>query len=478
MRQICLALCVVGLATFFEHDVRAEDDDGGFTIGRRPQPKNLDLATLRARVRGADLEQVVAAAEQLSQSREPRAIAILWSLYNEGDAQRRLVAVQSIATMAQPGQEESLVKVALGEAFQAIRQVAVRGLLKTDTQPKATARLAAAAADEKNVVPLFRFRALQALAMIGGKDAEDVLIKYLKSPLPDLALASAEGLGRSQSLAAIDALLSVLNTPDENLKQTVADSLGRISGERFRYDLVKWTQWRATRAAQPLASANLEAPYADPADIPADAPLDIVVVFDTTLSMLHVWPELNKALDGVLSEESRTIASMRVGTVKYRAPDVDRTLSYVVQSKPLTRRLDAVREELKDASFGGNSGALHLAVDHAIRSMNWRLDSRKLVILIGDTSPPDEFIQPCQRMIYDAWQLDRIQINTLYVKTSHGPEHAETYRRLAQAGVGWAYDYDKTTRKLTEINMENPALRTAELPTETAHRWLKPRKKK
>ncbi len=73
--------------------------------------------------------------------------------------------------------------------------------------------------------------------------------------------------------------------------------------------------------------------------------------------------------------------------------------------------------------------------------------------------------------------LDGIQINTLYCKTTAGEENRETYRKLAEAGIGRFYEFNKAERHLVEMSAENVVVKNTELPTETARKWLAPRGK-
>ena len=57
-------------------------------------------------------------------------------------------------------------------------------------------------------------------------------------------------------------------------------------------------------------------------------PVDLVIVYDTTGSMTHVWPDLlKKALGQVIQDLMRNTPSLRVGTIKYRASDPRKTLT-------------------------------------------------------------------------------------------------------------------------------------------------------
>jgi hypothetical protein len=193
--------------------------------------------------------------------------------------------------------------------------------------------------------------------------------------------------------------------------------------------------------------------------------------------MTHIWPALEPALEGVVSELARQAPGLRLATVRYRAPTPEETLVYMVKSEPLSRDLARARESMKEAMFGGESGALHLGLDCAVRTMLWRVAARKMILLIGDDSPPPDGVRFCMRLVPEAWRYDGILVNTLYVRTVHGSEHAPTYRNLALAGAGRYFEYDKAERRIVDRTEDEKAdARQADSAGELAAKWLKPRK--
>ncbi|MCY3023812.1 MAG: VWA domain-containing protein, partial [Planctomycetota bacterium] len=422
-----------------------------------------------------------AAADALARHRNAHALSLLWTLYDTGDAQRRLLAVRCIGRSGLAGQEGNLLRIAIGDRCQAIRMAAADELARLETADAATARFLNAAADGKMIPVPFRFRALQAVARIRGKGAADGLRAWLTSLQTDMAVAAAEGLGRLDDLSEVGPLIAALATNDTEVKSAIADTLQRLTGERYRYDIVKWTQWQQEHAAQPQrpAKGTGAAPASADAHRPAQPVsqdlLDVVVVFDTTASMMKVWPQLRGAVDAVLAELVKQAPSLRLGTVKYRAPTPEQTLTYMVKAQPLTRNYDAVREDLKDAAFGGESGGLHLGLDYAVRTMAWRVEARKVIILVGDTSPPEPGVRACLQTIADAWQMDGILTNVIYVRSQHGEEQMATYCLLAKSTAGCFYEFNKAEKHLVELSAEKVDVRQAEDPRETAAKWCVPR---
>ena len=148
-------------------------------------------------------------------------------------------------------------------------------------------------------------------------------------------------------------------------------------------------------------------------------------------------------------------------------------------SSPLNWSYDAIRRELQVASFGGGSGALHEGLRYALNGMLWRERSRKVLLIIGDDtpwSPVEDAMKVVLQLTREAAIFDGIQINTLYTRTSAGEENRISYRRIAEAGVGRFYEYNKAEKHLVDMLAEKIDVKKAELPAETVQKWLTPRK--
>lgn len=463
-------------------------DDAGLEIRpRQNRPTPPDFAALARKLSGADFSEARKAALELAGSHDAKALPPLMNLAMEGDAQRRMLAYRCIGRLNVPGAEDTLFKLALGDIYVSLRLAAAEELARLESADKAAARFIEVLTNEKSPLKDFRCRAMQALAHIGGKGAIECLTQWLNAAQPEMSVAAAEGLGLQRDKSVATALIAALGSPDSDLKAAAAEALERLTGEKFRFDVVKWTQWQKENGAAgagkmpalPGLSPSdkvLEESYEPPAKYPEADALDIVIVFDTTGSMLHIWPQLSTALDAVLNNLVKQSPSLRMGTVKYRAADPQRTRTYMIKAKPLTRKFDEIRDDVLDATFGGGSGGLQLGLDYAVRAMPWRVKSRKIIILVGDTSPTEESTRSCMRTIAEAWQMDGILVDTLYVRTTHGSEHFDTYRQLALSGKGRFYEYNKAERHLVDMSAEKIDVKFAETPEEIAKKLCSPRK--
>ena len=122
---------------------------------------------------------------------------------------------------------------------------------------------------------------------------------------------------------------------------------------------------------------------------------------------------------------------------------------------------------------------LHEAMRYALGGMLWREHSRKVIVIIGDDtpySPAEDAMKITVQLTHDATLLDGIQVNTLYTKTTAGEENRITYRRIAEAGIGRFYEFNKAERHLVEMSAEKVDVKKSELPSETEKKWLTPRK--
>jgi hypothetical protein len=438
---------------------------------------------LRARLNSPDFALVRTAARELADSRNAKAIPLLWGLFNSGDAERRMLAVRTVGSLGPAGQEDNLVRVAFGERYQAIRLAAAEELARLETPDKAAARLAKAA-EEKGLQALYRWRLLQALAQVKSKAAAECLKTWLSGPQHDMAVAAAEGLARLGDLSQAEALIGNLGTDDAELKPAVSEALEKLTGRHYGYDLVKWSEWLKERPAQPpppapAGDSSASAPYQNHPVAPAGIEncWDVVIVFDTTGSMTKIWPALDGALDAVLAELVKQAPALRLGSVRYRAASPEVSLLYLVKPDPLTRNLAHAREVMKDALFGGESGGLHLGLDCAVKAMLWRAAARKMIVLVGDTSPDPQGVKSAAQTVSEAGHFDGVLVNAVYVRSVHGSEHAQTYRGLALAGAGRYYEFDKAEKRLVDRTEDEKAgARQADSPSQLAAKWLMARK--
>lgn len=457
----------------------SEDDLVIKPRARKPPLTADDVARFRKSLGDRDLAKVSQAADELARSGDETALQLLANLYDNGDAQRRLLAVRAIDQLNVAGQDDILLRIAVGDPFIAVRLAAATALGKSPNAARNIDRLASVvdSPPTKNTPPVYMHRAVQAVARIAGPIASGRLVAWLSHPSPEIASAAADGLGSIGETAHSDALYKALTSSDTELKPAAADALERISGEKYRFDLVKWNAWLKNKEVK-KSPPGVDTSYGGYDDLQGPAYTDIVIVFDTTGSMTHIWPQLCNAIDAVLAQMIKQSSSLRMGLVLYRADAPELSMKYTIKPLTLTRDTKRIREQMDDASFGGGSGGVHLGLDFALKAMPWRAHARKVVILIGDTSPLSAGVQACAQSIREAWEIDRILTTTLYVRTLHGDEHRQTYRLLSTAGAGRFFEYNKAESHLVELSTEKVDVKNVERPEETARKWFLPREKK
>jgi HEAT repeat protein len=490
LQKMAWLLALAAAAPLFSPNLlfSAEEE---LVIAPRPQPVPLtaeQLAQFKKAIGDRDSAKAGAAAEQLASYRDPATLPIFLEMYSMGDAQRRLGAVKALGELRLPQTADTLLKIAIGDPFIAIRQAAAAALGHGAWGEKniaALAELVDGNAKRPPADPIYQFRAMQALTRIGGKKSGDLLAGWTKLPSPMLASAAVDALGSLGEMRYAETLVAMLGSADPEIQPAAADALERLSGQPFRFDLIQWTEWLKTKerrkadATAPSRTADADTSPSDDAyeddGLPSTAATDIVIVFDTTGSMTHIWPLLCNAADAVLQGMIKQSPSLRMGLVLYRADNEARSTKYTIKPVLLTRQYKQIRDEMDDALFGGGSGGVHLGLDYALKTMPWRTHARKVVILIGDTSPPPEGVKLCMQSIREAWELDRILVTTLYVRTVHGEEHRQTYSLLSQSGAGRFYEFNKAWNRLVELSARDINEQGMEKPEDTARKWLTPR---
>lgn len=125
---------------------------------------------------------------------------------------------------------------------------------------------------------------------------------------------------------------------------------------------------------------------------PIDRPLDVALLLDTTGTMGTYAAYLLRRLDGVVADLARSTGDARVAVVAFKdhgAEGEDDT--YLTRVLGLTADLGRVRRfagspALAPGAGGGGAEAVECAL-RAARSLAWRDDARRLVVLVGDKPP-------------------------------------------------------------------------------------------
>jgi hypothetical protein len=121
---------------------------------------------------------------------------------------------------------------------------------------------------------------------------------------------------------------------------------------------------------------------------PAQIPLDVVFILDTTGSMGDEIDRLKATIDAIHFQIAHLSPApdLRLGMVLYR----DQGDDYVTRVVPLTRDLRAFRAALSGVEAGGGGDDpedVQSALEAAMHKLEWRKDGVRLGFLIGDAPP-------------------------------------------------------------------------------------------
>ncbi len=151
--------------------------------------------------------------------------------------------------------------------------------------------------------------------------------------------------------------------------------------------------------------------------------LDVVVVVDATGSMQQVIDELTERMSGMVASLQRLVPSARIGAVAFR----DHGEAYTTRYTDLTLQAKKVKAFLASlrAEGGGDweDGVLP-GLESAINDLDWRPESKKVIILVG-SSPPHPEDMDRVRALAAAWRGRGGIISTIDLSQRL---HEESYR--------------------------------------------------
>ena len=126
--------------------------------------------------------------------------------------------------------------------------------------------------------------------------------------------------------------------------------------------------------------------------------LDIAFVFDSTSSMGDFINYVKNEIAILVDTIKQLVPAARIGMVAYR----DSGESFVTRTLKLTYGKNALHGFLWDLEPKGG-GDIEEAVDEGLRvaidDLNWKDDSVKVILLIGDAPPHKEDVEKCFRLI-------------------------------------------------------------------------------
>ncbi len=126
--------------------------------------------------------------------------------------------------------------------------------------------------------------------------------------------------------------------------------------------------------------------------------LDIVFVFDSTGSMGLYVQHVKKKIRSLVRAIRKLVPAARVGLVTYRDVGMD-FVTRAVQLTHGTRGLELFLEGTDYEGGGDREEAVYEGLRVAIEGLNWKKDSAKVIVLIGDAPPHPGDVDKAYRLI-------------------------------------------------------------------------------
>lgn len=114
--------------------------------------------------------------------------------------------------------------------------------------------------------------------------------------------------------------------------------------------------------------------------------LDIVFVFDSTGSMGLYVDHVKRKIRSLVQAIRKLVPTARVGLVTYRDAGMD-FVTRAVQLTHGTRGLELFLQETDYEGGGDREEAVYEGLRVAVEGLNWRGESEKVIVLIGDAPP-------------------------------------------------------------------------------------------
>jgi len=173
--------------------------------------------------------------------------------------------------------------------------------------------------------------------------------------------------------------------------------------------------------------------------------LDLIIVVDTTSSMVETLRDLRLSIGGLIRILERLVPSLRIGIVAYRDHDFGTWVTRSLQ--PTSTELQANQiydfvSKLKPAARGGPTPreAVHAGLGRAV-SMPLRPDAQQTIILVGDAGPHREKERSTLLLVKRfAEGGPQRNVSAHFVETrsyrAFGTNDKNYYKKLAKMGGG------------------------------------------
>lgn len=173
--------------------------------------------------------------------------------------------------------------------------------------------------------------------------------------------------------------------------------------------------------------------------------LDLIIVIDTTSSMVETLRDLRQSIGGLIRILERLVPSLRIGIVAYRDHDMGGNVTNSLQPTSTELQARTIYEyvsRLKPAQRGGPTPreAVYAGLNRAI-AMSLRPDAQQTIILVGDAGPHRQKERSTLALVkrFVDGGPNR-NVSALFVETrsylAFGTGDKDYYRQLAKIGGG------------------------------------------
>ena len=117
-------------------------------------------------------------------------------------------------------------------------------------------------------------------------------------------------------------------------------------------------------------------------------PIDIVFSFDTTGSMYPCLAEVRRQVSATVKQLFAEVPDLRIGVIAH-GDYCDEKSTYVTKHLALTTDQTALAYFVNhvERTYGGDAPECYELVLHEARSLKWRKEAKKLLVMIGDDVP-------------------------------------------------------------------------------------------
>ena len=288
----------------------------------------------------------------------------------------------------------------------------------------------------------------------------------LQDKMLAVEIAAASGDAQLQKLALETVKLIILRM-DRTQAGALSPRLAAVLDQSDLHRPYDWQHWlmKTGRTAElhPAFSIGQGADLAEPAMLAQLEPeqfdgleaymaklgereLDLAICLDCTASMGGEIAAAQGGIDDMMLFVSGIVSSVRVGLVAYRDDHDD----YETKPFEFNSDISTVRRHLWELSADGGGDApeaVYPAMRAALKQLNWRAASTKVLVVIGDAPPHVGLGVACIDLAQRAHEQAKLTTHTIQAKGKDVKHFAE----IAKAGGGQCVSLKDTDLLMAEV---------------------------